>query len=51
MLGLDDLTNNEKQKIVHYQPNGELHLHVICENCEESLSQHPNYHELDFFIH
>lgn len=51
MLGLDGLTADDKRKMVHYQPNGELHIHITCENCEESLAQHPKYHELDFFIH
>lgn len=51
MLGLDNLTIDEKKKMINYHSNGELHIHVICESCEESLTQHPNYHELDFFIH
>lgn len=51
MLGLDQLTIDDKKRMVHYHPNGELHIYVICDSCEESLSQHPNYHELDFFIH
>lgn len=51
MLGIDQLTADERKEMIHYQSNGELHIHVICENCEESLVQHPNYHELDFFIH
>lgn len=51
MLGLDELTPDDKRKMVHYQPNGELHIYTICESCEESLAQHPKYHELDFFIH
>jgi len=51
MLGWDKLTSEEKKKMIHYQANGDVHIHAICENCEESLGQHPNYHELDFFIH
>lgn len=51
MLGLDNLTIEEKKRMIHYEPNGELNIIVICESCEESLTQHPNYHELDFFIH
>lgn len=50
MLGLDQLTSAEKKKMIQYESNGQLHIYVICESCEESLTQHPDYHKLDFFI-
>lgn len=49
-LGWDRLTPEDKQEMIQYQENGEIHLQVICENCQESLGRHPQYHELDFFI-
>jgi len=51
MLGLDQLSNEEKQKMVQFKANGDMHILSICENCETSLSLHPNYYELEFFIH
>lgn len=50
MLGWDKLSMEDKQEMFHYQSNGDIHIQVICENCEETLGQHPQYHELDFFI-
>ena len=49
-LGLDQLSNEDKKDMIHYQSNGDVHIHTICESCEESLGHHPQYHELDFFI-
>lgn len=50
MLGFDQLSHKEKQEMIHYNANGDIEVHTICENCEQALGQHPNYHELDFFI-
>ncbi|GAA0609062.1 anti-sigma-F factor Fin [Virgibacillus siamensis] len=50
MLGLDQLSSEDKQEMVHYQRNGDIHIQAICENCEDSLDSNPQYHELDFFI-
>lgn len=50
MLGLDTLTASDKQKMIHYQANGDIHIHSICESCEDTLKQHPNYYELDHFL-
>jgi len=47
---LDNLSVTDKQKMIRYQHNGDVHVHVICEHCEELLEQHPYYHELDYFI-
>lgn len=51
MLGIDVLTTKEKEKMVHYKENGDVHIHAICENCEDTLQSHPNYYELDYFLH
>lgn len=50
MLGWDKLSTADKKEMIHYQNNGDVHIQAICENCETSLGQHPQYHELDFFI-
>ncbi|WP_077329953.1 anti-sigma-F factor Fin family protein [Virgibacillus siamensis] len=50
MLGLDRLSTRDKQEMVHYQANGDVHIQAICENCEESLGNNPQFHELDYFI-
>ena len=49
-LGFDQLSIEDKKDMIHYQSNGDVHIQAICENCEESLGHHPQYHELDFFI-
>jgi len=49
-LGLDKLSNEDKEEMVQYHSNGDVHIQAICESCEESLGDHPQYHELDFFI-
>ncbi|RKQ33030.1 anti-sigma-F factor Fin family protein [Oceanobacillus halophilus] len=50
MLGFDHLSMEEKKEMIQYQSNGDIHVKTICESCEETLGQHPHYHELDFFI-
>ncbi len=50
MLGWDQLSVEEKKEMIHYQANGDIVIRTICENCQESLGQHPQYHELDHFI-
>lgn len=49
-LGFDQLSNQEKQDMIHYESNGEIHIQSICESCEEALGNNPHYHELDSFI-
>jgi len=51
MLGWDKLTPQDKQKMIQYKENGDVHIQAICENCEDSLGQHPDYYELEYFIH
>ncbi|HLR66660.1 anti-sigma-F factor Fin family protein [Virgibacillus alimentarius] len=50
MLGWDKLSIEDKKEMINYNSNGDIHIHAICENCEDTLGQHPQYHELDFFI-
>lgn len=49
-LGFNVLSKLEKQEMIQYLSNGEVHIKTICENCEALLEQRPEYHELDFFI-
>lgn len=50
MLGWDRLSTQDKAKMIQYKENGDVHVQTICENCEDSLGQHPTYYELDYFL-
>ncbi|TFJ92997.1 anti-sigma-F factor Fin family protein [Lentibacillus salicampi] len=50
MLGLDQLSSADKRDMISYETNGDVQIKSICESCEESLGNHPQYHELDYFI-
>lgn len=43
-LGFDCLTIDERQEIIQYQENGEIHVQIICEHCQEALERHPELH-------
>ncbi|WP_156289992.1 anti-sigma-F factor Fin family protein [Oceanobacillus salinisoli] len=49
-LGFNQLSVKEKEEMIQYRDDGDIHVQTICESCEETLGQHPQYHELDFFI-
>lgn len=42
-LGLDQLTQEEKERIIHDQPNGDIVVQVICEHCQDTLQRHPEF--------
>lgn len=50
LLGFDQLSIEEKKDMIHYMDNGDIEIRTICEHCEHTLGEHPQYHELDFFI-
>jgi hypothetical protein len=50
LLGWNKLTDEEKREMIQYKSNGDVKIQAICENCEETLGTHPEYHELDYFI-
>ncbi len=50
MLGIDTLTDKEQEEMIHYKGNGDMHIQSICEQCEETLGEHPEFHELHYFI-
>ncbi|WP_407272203.1 anti-sigma-F factor Fin [Radiobacillus sp. PE A8.2] len=49
-LGLDHLSQEDRRQMIEYQSNGNVQIKTICEDCQDSLEQNPQYHELDFFI-
>lgn len=51
MLGWDKLNTQDKQRMIQYKDNGDVHIQAICESCESSLDEHPNYYELEYFLH
>ena len=51
MLGIQELTEEERSKMVQQDESGKLEIRSICESCESTLQEHPQYHELDYFIH
>jgi hypothetical protein len=50
LLGFNQLSEKDKQEMIQYRDNGDVHVQTICESCEETLGKNPQYHELDFFI-
>lgn len=50
-LGLDKLTDEEQQRIIHYGSDGDVHVRVTCEYCEEALKQNPDLFAQDRWIH
>ncbi|MFB5663756.1 anti-sigma-F factor Fin [Alteribacillus sp. HJP-4] len=50
-LGLDQLTDEEQQEIIHYGSDGNVHIRVTCEDCEEALEHNPDFYGMDRWIH
>jgi len=50
MLGWDALSAHDKRRMIQYKENGDVHILSICENCEDTLKQYPNYYELEYFL-
>ncbi len=50
MLGIHTLTEEEQNEMIHYKENGNMHIQSICEQCEETLGDHPELHALHYFI-
>ena len=49
-LGFDHLDPNERQALITYDKHGDIIVKSICEDCQETLERHPEYHEYDNFI-
>ncbi|PYZ95429.1 peptide ABC transporter permease [Alteribacter lacisalsi] len=50
-LGFDKLTEDERNDMIECDSRGDLHVTTICENCEQTLADHPDYHEYESFLH
>ncbi|AGK51835.1 anti-sigma-F factor Fin family protein [Bacillus sp. 1NLA3E] len=50
-LGLHKLSDEERQEMVSYDQQGDIHITSICEDCQEYLQRNPDYHQYDFLIH
>lgn len=49
-LGFQQLTASDYGELVQYDVFGNLHIQVICENCEEALRHNPSLHGIDYII-
>ncbi|MBM7622294.1 hypothetical protein JOC95_004209 [Bacillus tianshenii] len=49
-LGFHQLTDSERQEMIAYQQNGDIHVKTICEDCQEALERNPSWHETESFI-
>lgn len=50
-LGFHILSDEERQEMISYDSEGNIHVKSICEDCHESLSKNPIYYEIDHIIH
>lgn len=51
MLGWDNLSARDQQRMIQYKYNGDVQIRTICESCENALALHPDYYELEHFLH
>lgn len=49
-LGLNQLTDQEREEYLSYDDQGHMYVKSICEDCFEMLRRNPDYHALDSFI-
>jgi len=49
-LGFDHLNNEERQEMITYQQNGDIHIKIICEDCQDALNRNPDLHQYERFI-
>lgn len=50
-IGLNTLSNQERQEMISYESNGNIHIKSICEDCQEALERNPDLHGYDYLIH
>ncbi len=50
-LGIHTLTNEERQEMVSYGSDGDIHIKAICEDCHEAYAKNPDLHQYDYLIH
>ena len=49
-LGFHHLTNEERNDMISYRENGDLHVQTICEDCQVALERNPDDHQYHTFI-
>ncbi|WP_096441136.1 anti-sigma-F factor Fin family protein [Alteribacter populi] len=49
-LGFHSLTEDEQHKMIRYDTKGDIHVDVICEDCEQTLAENPDYHQYESFL-
>ncbi|MBU9721996.1 MULTISPECIES: anti-sigma-F factor Fin family protein [Bacillaceae] len=50
-LGFNQLSEEERQEMIEYDSQGHLQVKVICEECENTLRDNPDYHVYESFLH
>lgn len=50
-LGIHTLTNEERDEMVSYGADGDIHIQAICEDCQEAFEKNPDLHQYDYLIH
>ncbi len=46
----DFLSTEERKEIIGYGEDGTIHIRSICESCQDTLDQYPDYHLLEHLI-
>lgn len=49
-LGFHLLSAEEHHELIMYDPLGNIHVKIICEDCEAALTYNPNLHGIDYII-
>ncbi|MBM7097940.1 MULTISPECIES: anti-sigma-F factor Fin family protein [Alteribacter] len=49
-LGFHMLDEEERENMIRYDNRGDIHVDTICEDCEKTLSDHPDYHQYESFL-
>ncbi|MFT4415984.1 anti-sigma-F factor Fin family protein [Fredinandcohnia humi] len=49
-LGFHQLSDEERQEMISYETNGDIHVKTICEDCQEALHRNPELHQYETFI-
>ena len=50
-LGFTHLTDEERQEMIVYDSEGDMHVKAICDDCYETLQNNPEFYENDYIIH
>ncbi|MBO9131303.1 anti-sigma-F factor Fin [Bacillus sp. 165] len=47
---LGQLSEEEQLQMTHFHEDGDLYVQAICEGCQQTLEQYPQYHQYNTFI-